>query len=78
MEATQNGHLGVVLILLEYNADVNAIKVSENVLKCPPYNIKQDAVSLLSLAGFRGHLEIAKVLLQHGASLNSHQQVHST
>ena len=44
-------------------------------IKASDQNNLQLGTSPLSAAGRSGHLEIAKVLLEHGASPNAHQQV---
>ena len=56
MWASYKGHINLVLMLLNRNADVNAHG---------NYHIS----SLLWAAG-RGHTDIAKALIQHGAKVN--------
>ena len=73
--ASLNGHLGVVLILLEHNADVSkmTVKVLVSILFTSLYcSLLKYGMSPLSASA---HLEIAKVLLQHGASPTVYKEV---
>ena len=54
--ASYRGHSTVALLLLEHNADVNALTVSHQ----PP----------LYIASKRGDLEFVRVLLRHGADVH--------
>ncbi|XP_030375768.1 ankyrin repeat and KH domain-containing protein mask isoform X4 [Scaptodrosophila lebanonensis] len=91
MEAASAGHLDIVKLLLNHNADVNAHCATGNtplMFACAGGHVDVVKVLLkhganveeqnenghtpLMEAASAGHVEVAKVLLEHGAGINTH------
>ncbi|XP_043657224.1 ankyrin repeat and KH domain-containing protein mask isoform X5 [Drosophila teissieri] len=91
MEAASAGHLDIVKLLLNHNADVNAHCATGNtplMFACAGGQVDVVKVLLkhganveeqnenghtpLMEAASAGHVEVAKVLLEHGAGINTH------
>ncbi|KAH8429862.1 uncharacterized protein LDX57_007534 [Aspergillus melleus] len=62
--AIQEGHTGVVRLLLEYKADVNTMDKTKSAERYKP-------ISALAWAVWSGREEIARLLIDHGANVNT-------
>lgn len=77
--AAIKGHLDIVKLLTEYNADVNASKVVLNVLHILSNSVSLDIHQWIALhwAAEEGHLDIVRLLIEHGANVNAKSESHA-
>jgi ankyrin repeat protein len=66
--AAYRGHLEIVKLLLDHNADVNLQSNELTTLELYPYLYLGG--SALQAAAYQGYLEIVKLLLDHNANVN--------